>query len=327
MIESNIEQDWRIGMSKTGFVGKECGHFEEEHLEITAYPNRKTNLGQLEISRALPIREHRLVGPWCFLDRFGPMTFSAGKPMNVLPHPHIGLQTVTWLLEGEVLHTDSIDSEAVVRPGGVNIMTAGNGIAHAEMTPTDNSGNLNGVQLWVALPEKFRKITPFFNAIKEVPTFKLQGGSIRLFAGAYQKSISPGSFYSDLLGMELEVQPHHQIELELNPQFEHAALVLSGDCSFGDQNLEHQTLYYLGPNRTSLCIQSNNGGKILLIGGLPFPEKILMWWNFVARTPEEIAKARSDWEKTDWFGTVRGKHNQRLSAPDLARFAQPNPAS
>lgn len=314
-------------MNKNYVEDKECGSLEEKDSEIKAYPNRETNLGELEISRALPIREHRLVGPWCFLDRFGPLTFSDSKPMKVLPHPHIGLQTVTWLLEGEVLHTDSIDSEAVVRSGGVNIMTAGDGIAHAEMTPKENGGQLNGVQLWTALPDEFRKIEPSFVAIKEVPQIDIPGGIIRVFAGLFDKITSPGKYYSELIGIDLEVHSGKQMEIALNPDFEHAALVLNGRCKFEDQKLETKTLYYFGPGRACLPIQSKDKCRILLIGGIPFPEKILMWWNFVARTPEEIVRARSDWEKTDRFGIVRGEYQKRLSAPDLARFAQPNPAS
>ena len=314
-------------MGKNLVEGKECGSFKGNGLEIEAYPNRETRLGELKISRALPIREHRLVGSWCFLDRFGPMTFTKSKPMNVLPHPHIGLQTVTWLLEGEVLHTDSIDSESVVRPGGVNIMTAGDGIAHAEMTPQENSGQLNGVQLWVALPEEYRKIKPSFDGIDYVPEIEVSGGIIRLFAGTYEQQKSPGKYYSEIVGMDISAHPGEDIEIELDPGFEHAALVLNGDCKLEDQFLEQQTLYYLSPGKECFPVHTNNGCRLLLIGGPPFPEKILMWWNFVARKPEEIAKARSDWQETDLFGKVRGNYEKRLSAPSLARFAQPNPVS
>ena len=296
-------------------------------LEIKAYPNRETHLGELRISRALPIREHRLVGPWCFLDRFGPITFSESKPMNVLPHPHIGLQTETWLLDGEVLHTDSIDTEAIVRPGGVNIMTSGKGIAHAEMTPKKNTGHLDGVQLWIALPDAYRKMEPSFDSILEVPKLEFHGGVIHLFAGSFDKITSPGKFYSEIFGIDLEVHPEDQVEIGLNSEFEHAALVLGGDCIFEDQTLETKTLYYLNPGRSAAAIKSREGCRLLLIGGTPFPEKILMWWNFVGRTPEEIARARSDWEETDRFGKVRGTYKSRLSAPNLSRFADPNPAS
>ena len=133
---------------------EECIALGASQQQLERYPNRALSLGSLAISRALPVKDRRLVGPWCFLDRFGPLTFNDGKPMDVAPHPHIGLQTVTWLHEGEVVHHDSLGYESVLRPGGVNVMTSGDGIAHAEQTPRDNSGRLNGVQLWTALPER-----------------------------------------------------------------------------------------------------------------------------------------------------------------------------
>ena len=124
---------------------------------LESYPNRETTLGSLTIARALPVRDRRLVGPWCFLDRFGPLSFTEGKPMDVAPHPHMGLQTVTWLLDGEVRHDDSLGTESILRPRGVNVMTSGDAIAHAEQTPRGHTGRLNGVQLWVALPDAERK--------------------------------------------------------------------------------------------------------------------------------------------------------------------------
>ena len=142
---------------------------------IEAFPGREVKLGDLSISRVLPVRDRRLVGPWCFLDRFGPLRFSDTKPIDVAPHPHIGLQTVTWLLEGEIVHDDSLGFEAVARPGGVNVMTAGGGIAHAEQTPRQNSGQLNGVQLWVALPDATRNGAADFQHVPETPTVTLRG--------------------------------------------------------------------------------------------------------------------------------------------------------
>lgn len=132
----------------------------QRHSRVQSYPNRDLTLGSLAISRALPIRDRRMIGPWCFLDRFGPLTFTDGKPMDVAPHPHMGLQSVTWLLDGEVVHDDSLGYEAVLRPNGVNVMTSGTGIAHAEQTPRQNSGRLNGVQLWVALLDAHRQMPP-----------------------------------------------------------------------------------------------------------------------------------------------------------------------
>ncbi len=314
-------------MSSGHEFGKECSAFDSQKPTITPYPNRKTHLGSLQISRALPIRERRMVGPWCFLDRFGPVSFSDEKPMNVPPHPHIGLQTVSWLLEGEVLHTDSLNSEAIVRPGGVNVMTAGRGIAHAEETPPKNSGRLNGVQLWVALPDEHRETAPSFTHLAQVPNLDLPGGSVKVFAGTMDGESTSDLFFSDILGAEVIVHPHQTLSLELQPTFEHAVLLLDGDGTLEKQPLSENTLYYLSPCREELEITSQTGCKVLLIGGPPFPSKILMWWNFVARTPEEIQQVRSDWESHRRFGEVTGSDLPRLSSPELTRFASPNPAS
>src|SRR5258707_161097 len=157
------------------------------------FPARETSVGTLKIVRALPIRQKRLVGAWCFLDRFGPLSFSDAKPMDVAPHPHIGLQTVSWLLQGEVIHNDSLGSEALLRPGGVNVMTSGGGIAHAEETPRKNSGHLNGVQLWIALPDADRNGPASFQHIDEVPIIEQAGSMVSLFAGSRGRCSSEAS--------------------------------------------------------------------------------------------------------------------------------------
>src|SRR5215510_15992658 len=148
------------------------------------FPARETTLGTLKILRALPIRQKRLVGAWCFLDRFGPLSFSDAKPLDVAPHPHIGLQTVSWLLEGEIIHNDSLGNEALLRPRAVNVMSSGGGIAHSEETPLKNSGLLNGVQLWVALPDADRNGPAFFQHIEEVPVIDQSSSSVSVFAGS-----------------------------------------------------------------------------------------------------------------------------------------------
>ncbi len=307
---------------------KECSSIGAEGLTLIAHPNREAMLMGLPISRALPIRDRRMVGPWCFLDRFGPVAFSAGRPMDVPPHPHIGLQTVSWLLEGEVLHSDSLGYQATARPGGVNVMTAGRGIAHAEETPRQNSGRLNGVQLWVALPDADRRTDPSFVHLEQVPVVAEAGGKVQVFVGAYDGVSSPAPHFSSILGLDVEIRRKGSLPLALDPACEHALLVLGGDCRLQDDRpLEQGFLYYLGTQRPALEVHSEAGGRLLLIGGPPVPEPILMWWNFVARMPEEIAEARANWEDGDGFGEVRGDHAPRLHAPDLIRFARPNPAS
>jgi hypothetical protein len=295
--------------------------------EIVSHPNRSTRLGPLEISRALPIRDRRTVGPWCFLDRFGPLSFTGEMPMDVPPHPHIGLQTVSWLLEGEVLHTDSLGCEALLRPGGANVMTAGRGISHAERTPDRNSGRLSGVQLWVALPDAHRDVEPSFSAITEVPTIEVRGGILRVFSGSLGGARSPAPHFSEIVGAEVRIHAGAALEIELDSAFEHGIQVLDGQCLLEGQPLDERALHVLGAGRAGVAFSSETGCRLLLIGGPPFPETLLMWWNFVARTPEEIAGARADWEAQRRFGEVTGYPRPRLAAPELARFARPNPLS
>lgn len=294
---------------------------------LEAYTGREVKLGALDISRALPVKGRRLVGPWCFLDRFGPLTFTEGRPMDVAPHPHMGLQTVTWLLEGEVVHDDSLGHEAVLAPGGVNVMTSGHAIAHAERTPADNSGRLNGVQLWTALPDRHRRTAASFQHVPEVPVLDLPGGIVQVFSGGLEETTSPAPHYSDLVGADVQVHRRGVVTIPLQPGFEHAVLVLSGDCSIENQRLEDRVLYYLGTRRSDMTLTSADGARVLLVGGPPFPEPILMWWNFVARTPDEIREARSDWEAHRRFGEVPAYSGPRLPAPDLVRLARPNPLS
>ena len=294
---------------------------------LDQYPNHEVNLGALRISRALPVKGRRMIGPWCFLDRFGPLSFTEGTPMDVAPHPHMGLQTITWLLEGEVVHDDSLGEEAVLRPGGVNVMTSGHAIAHAERTPADNSGRLNGVQLWTALPDRDRHGAPAFQHVPAVPVVESRGGILRVFSGSTDRAASPAQHFSDLVGADLQVHRGETLDTALRPDFEYAVLVLTGDCALDGQLLRDRVLYYLGMRRTAASFASASGARLLLVGGPPFPETILMWWNFVARTPEEIRDARDDWENHRRFGDVSAYKGPRLPAPELVRLARPNPVS
>jgi redox-sensitive bicupin YhaK (pirin superfamily) len=294
---------------------------------LESYPTRETTLGSLAIARALPVRDRRLVGPWCFLDRFGPLSFTEGKPMDVAPHPHMGLQTVTWLIDGEVMHDDSLGNESILRPRGVNVMTSGDAIAHAEQTPREHTDRLNGVQLWVALPDAERKRAPGFAHVGEVPAEERPGGIVQVFAGSLLGATSPAPHYSPILGAEVRLHAGTALDLPLDPSFEHAVLVLEGDAALDGEFLVERQLHYLGTSRTEAAFSSRAGARLLLIGGPPFPETILMWWNFVGRTQDEIAQAREDWEGGRRFGAVTAYDGPRLSAPSLVRFARPNPMS
>ncbi len=310
-------------MVQTTVAAQTCDASDVHGSAFERFPARETSLGTLKILRALPVRQKRLIGPWCFLDRFGPLSFSDAKPMDVAPHPHIGLQTVSWLLEGEIVHHDSLGSEALLRPGGVNVMTSGGGIAHSEETPANNSGSLNGVQLWVALPDADRHGAASFQHLGEVPVIEHAGGTISTFAGGS----SPTKYFSPILGADIELHPTASFEIPLDHSFEHAALLMTGDAEIDGQSIDSTSLWYLGTSRSSIEFKSRNGCRVLLIGGLPFPETILMWWNFVARTPEEIESAVSDWRSHERFGEVKAYRGPRLDAPPLQKFAAPNPAS
>jgi len=293
----------------------------------TAYAGKDTAVGDLTVLRALPVRGRRMVGPWCFLDRFGPLSFTGGMPMDVAPHPHIGLQTVSWLLEGEIAHDDSLRSEALLRPGGVNVMTSGRAIAHAERTPREHTGSLNGVQLWTALPESRRHGAAAFQHLPEVPVVESRSGIVHVFAGAIGGAESAAVHFSPIVGAELRVHRGHELALPLDPGFEHALLILDGEVTLEGQRIEPRMLYYVEPGRADTALASSTGARVLLIGGAPFGEPILMWWNFVARTPEEIRDARDDWESHRRFGEVPAYQGPRLPAPEVLRLAQLPPAN
>jgi redox-sensitive bicupin YhaK (pirin superfamily) len=314
-------------MSEPLVAAEPCIAIGAPGQQLEPYPGRDVQIGDLRVLRALPVKGRRLIGPWCFLDRFGPLTFSAGTPMDVAPHPHMGLQTVTWLLDGEVVHDDSLQQEAVLRPGGVNVMTSGDAIAHAERTPDVNTGRLNGVQLWTALPERHRRGSASFQHLPGVPVVEFPGGIARVFSGTLGPSTSPAVHFSPLVGADLQIHRGETLAIPVHRAHEHALLLLTGDATLHGQTLQSDTLYYLGTQREEIAITSAAGSRVLLIGGMPFGETILMWWNFVARTPEEIRQAREDWEAHRRFGDVPAYKGPRLAAPDLIRLATPNPVS
>jgi quercetin 2,3-dioxygenase len=299
----------------------------DSRFEIQSLRARQTELGSLVIQRALPRRQRRMVGPWCFLDRYGPHRFTSEKPLDVAPHPHIGLQTVSWLIQGEIIHRDSLGCEALMHGGQLNLMTAGRGIAHSEETPKTNSGTLNGVQLWVALPDHQRDIPPVFEHHAMMPVLDVAGGTVTLIAGTLLAESSPAKMFSPIIGADIAFHQKQPMLLPLNPDFEHALFVLQGDVLLQERPIEAATLHYLGTGREQLLIAGTVDARVLLIGGEPFGEPIVMWWNFVARTQNEIEQARADWMQHQRFGEVKGYIGSRLPAPDLAKFAPANPGS
>ncbi len=291
---------------------------------LEALPGRLSALGGLPIRRLLPRSQRRLVGPWCFLDAYGPLTFAAGKPMDVAPHPHIGLQTVSWLLAGQVLHHDSLGCAGRAEPGVLNLMTAGRGIAHSEETPPGSAGQLHGVQLWVALPEATRAGAPAFDQHRALPGAALDGGHVTVLMGQCAGLRSPARAFSPLVALEVALSASGTLVLPLDFEFEHAVLVLSGTCVLETRPLAGDALYYLGCGRRELRLTcAHEPARLLLLGGAPFDETILMWWNFVARSTDEIVAAREDWQSGSRFGDVAAYTGARLPAP--AFVARPVP--
>jgi redox-sensitive bicupin YhaK (pirin superfamily) len=291
---------------------------------VETLPGRLTDIGGLPIRRLLPRSRRRLVGPWCFLDSYGPLTFSSRKAMDVAPHPHTGLQTVSWLLEGELLHNDSLGLAGPARPGVLNLMTAGRGIAHSEETPPQNTGHLRGIQLWIALPERSRETAPAFDQHRDLPILDLEGGRATLILGELSGVRSPARAFSPIVGADVAGEPGRRLVLPLDSGFEHALVVLQGGCRLDGQPLSIDTLYYLGCGRGELVLHSEaESCRLLLLGGEPFGETILMWWNFVGRTAEEIVAAREDWQAGRRFGDVPAYAGPRLEAPPF--IARPVP--
>jgi quercetin 2,3-dioxygenase len=291
-----------------------------------ALAGRLTDLLGLSIRRLLPRSQRRLVGPWCFLDSYGPLSFQSGKPMDVGPHPHVGLQTVSWLLEGEVVHNDSLGLTGPAAPGVLNLMTAGRGIAHAEETPAANVGRLRGLQLWVALPEGSRESAPAFEQHQALPVVDLQGGRATVLMGQLDGLRSPARAFSPIVGADVWGERDRRLVLPLDPAFEHALVPLQGQGRLDGQALVIDTLYYLGCGRRELVLGSGpEPARLLLLGGAPFGETILMWWNFVARTTGEIVAAREDWQAGRRFGEVTAYQGPRIEAPPFVARPVPRP--
>lgn len=238
--------------------------------------------------------------------------------MFVGPHPHIGLQTVTWLLDGEVIHRDSLGSEQRIKPGELNAMTSGRAISHSEETPTDHLGQMHGVQLWVALPEVDRNMEPLFEHHPRLPMADVGPTLVTVLAGTFGEQTSPGTYHSPIIGLDIHFDEDGAVDLPLDPTFEHGLIVLLGEATVEtDYDVELGTLLYVGPGRTTLHIEGTEGTIVLLLGGAPFGEELVMWWNFIARTVDEIRDARDAWERGDLFGTVEGFDGARIPAPPL----------
>ncbi|MFC5889929.1 pirin family protein [Kitasatospora sp. CM 4170] len=287
---------------------------------VEVLPPRDVPLGgprAMTVRRTLPQRNRSLIGAWCFADHYGPDDVADTGGMDVAPHPHTGLQTVSWLFTGEIEHRDSLGIHAFVRPGELNLMTSGHGISHSELS-TPATTVLHGVQLWVALPEEHRNTGRDFHHHTPSPV-PVPGGEARVFLGSLAGDTSPVPTFTPLLGAELTLAPGATTTLAVDPAFEHGLLVDRGDVLLEGTPLRPADLGYLAPGAGTLTITntSDTPARLILLGGTPFEEQIVMWWNFIGRSMDDITRAREDWMTGDRFGEVKGYPGDRLPAPEL----------
>jgi redox-sensitive bicupin YhaK (pirin superfamily) len=271
----------------------------------------------MNVVRFLPGKGRRMVGAWCFVDYYGPDDVSATDGMLVPPHPHCGLQTVSWLLGGEVLHRDSLGNSQLIAPSQLNLMTAGAGIAHAETSAQQRSPLLHGVQLWIALPDAERNRLPAFEHHPVLPRWQHGGLTATVLLGELSEAASPALTYTPLVGADVDIAPAAESEMPLHKSWEYAVLVTAGEATIDGRPISQANMAYLGCGRERLEISSASGGRLLLIGGEPFDEEIVMWWNFVGRSHADIAEAREAWMSGDRFGVVNDYDGAPLPAPPI----------
>ena len=292
---------------------------------LVVEPSREAQVGELTVRRALPRRGHRTVGAWCFADHMGPVADGGGVGTGIGPHPHIGLQTVTWLVEGEVVHRDSLGVEQLIRPGQLNLMTAGRGVAHAE-EGTEASGGRpkHGIQLWVAQPEATRLGDPAFEHHADLPQVAVDSGEATVLVGEFAGVTSPARADTDHVGVELSLRRGSTI-VPLHPGHEHALVVLEGEVDLGAAAVGPGALAYLGSGRDELGLAMGDDARVILLGGTPFESEILMWWNFVARSREEVEDARAAWQAhdEDRFPPVDALTEWIPAPPHVLRSAPP----
>lgn len=248
----------------------------------------------MTVRRTLPQRQRSFVGGWCFVDHYGPDDVADTGGMVVPPHPHTGLQTVSWLFTGEVEHRDSAGHHAMVRPGELNLMTAGRGITHSEVS-TPETTMLHGAQLWVALPDAHRFVDPAFEAYAPEPVAG-EGWTASVFLGSLLGSTSPVTTWSALLGAELRLAAGTTLEVDVEAGHEHGLLVDHGDVDLEATTVAPGELAYVAPGLTRLTVTARTDALLLLLGGEPLDETIVMWWNFIGRSHDDIAAYRANYQ-------------------------------
>jgi redox-sensitive bicupin YhaK (pirin superfamily) len=273
--------------------------------DVVVTVSRHAQVGSMQVRRALPTRGRRTVGAWCFADHFGPVQVEGRIRADIGPHPHLGLQTVTWLMAGELIHHDSLGSEQPIHPGQLNLMTAGYGVAHAEEAPNGYRGTIHGIQLWVAQPSATRQGPSAFEHHADLPQAEYDSASATVLIGSLDGLVSPARRDTDHSGVDLALRPG-DTTIPAAAAFEHAVVVTSGTVTVDGTMARPGEIVYIPSGRGEHHFRASEASRALLLGGLPFNEKLLMWWNLVARTRDEIDAAYDDWvAHSERFGDVR----------------------
>lgn len=295
-----------------------CKHHSQDLITVRL-PAREAILGEgMKIRRLLPHRAQRMIGAWCFFDHAGPADVSQGQGVRVGPHPHTGLQTFSWMVDGEILHRDSLGYKQLLTQGQVNLMTAGKGISHSEESPAKRSPTLQLAQFWIALPDDKRFMEPAFEHYPDLPRLDFEQAVVTVLVGELFGHTSPVAVHSPLIGADITTQAATQLEIPLNPDYEYGVAVLTGDAQVDQEQLEPGTLLYLGKGRSHIKVSTSGASQIILIGGEPFAENVVLYWNFVARNLDEVRESIQLWHHSDHFGTVQGYEGEPIPAPDLA---------
>lgn len=291
--------------------------FASDQIELMVIPNAK-DIGGFQVRRALPTARRRLVGPFIFFDRMGPAILRAGQALDVRPHPHIGLSTVTYLFDGKIRHRDSLGTEMVIQPGDVNLMTAGRGIVHSERTPQELRGapmSVSGLQTWLALPDHKEEVAPIFEntAAMHLPEIDAEGVSGRVVIGAFSGLRSPVATASDTLYADLSLAPGASVKIPADAE-ERALYTLEGEVSITGDRFPAERLLVFRPG-DEIVVSSEGGAHFMLFGGASLGSKRYIWWNFVSSSKERIEQAKEEW-KTGRFDIVPGDEEEFIPLPD-----------
>ncbi|TIL64095.1 pirin family protein [Mesorhizobium sp.] len=291
--------------------------FASDQIELMVIPNAK-DIGGFQVRRALPTARRRLVGPFIFFDRMGPAILRAGQALDVRPHPHIGLSTVTYLFDGKIRHRDSLGTEMVIQPGDVNLMTAGRGIVHSERTPQELRGapmSVSGLQTWLALPDDKEEVDPIFEntAAMRLPEIDAEGVSGRVVIGAFSGLRSPVVTASDTLYADLSLAPGASVKIPADAE-ERAIYTLEGEVSISGDRFSAERLLVFRPG-DEIVVSSEGGAHFMLFGGASLGSKRYIWWNFVSSSKERIEQAKEEW-KTGRFDIVPGDEEEFIPLPD-----------